>query len=112
MQFLQQRDVIVREFHGILEAPITPVLFLRPGVSLDRQTESAKFAKHHCAIRHGGRRAWSGILMMIEDVAGREMIPAAGAIDKPGWIELLRQIQNPNRIELSPAFVERHPNDD
>src|SRR6185295_5273814 len=107
MQFLQQRYVIVREFHGILEAPITPILFLLPGVSWYGQTESAKFAKHHRPIRHGGRRAGTGILMMIEDVAGREMVAAARAIDKPGWIELLRQIQNANRIELSPAFVER-----
>src|SRR5207249_6972502 len=54
-------------------------------------------------------RAGPGILVMVKDVARREMIAAASAIHQARGIELLRQVQNSHRIKLAPALVERHP---
>src|SRR5205823_3381563 len=61
------------------------------------------------AVRHRRGRARTGILVVIDNVARRKMIAAARAIDEPRGIKLLDEVQNANRVELSPAFVERHP---
>src|SRR5437773_12247693 len=50
--------------------------------------------------------------MMVQNVAGRKMIAATRAINQAGGIELLRPVQNPDGIELTPTFVERDPDDD
>ena len=50
--------------------------------------------------------------MQVVDVADREIVPAAGAVDEPRGVVLLRPFGDVDRVELAPALVERHPDDD
>ena len=112
MKFSGQSNVSVGQLLACFEGAISPVLLLLPSVTFDRQTEPTEFAKHHRAVRHRRGRARAGILVMVNDIASGKMIAAARAIDEPGRVELLDEIQDVNGVELPPAFVERHPDND
>ena len=62
--------------------------------------------------RRRRRRTRPGIDMDIDHVAGQLVGPAAGVADQARRIELFDMGGEPLGVELAPAFVEHHPEDD
>src|SRR5258707_13067899 len=50
--------------------------------------------------------------MVVENVAGAEIIPATGVVDQTGWIPGLEEIRDSNGIILTPTFIENDPHHD
>src|SRR5258708_12599888 len=50
--------------------------------------------------------------MVVENVAGAEIIPATGVVDQTGWIPGLEEIRDSNGIILPPTFIENDPHHD
>src|SRR5690348_1570424 len=77
-----------------------------------RQAETAEFAQDRGSLLAGREHARTRIVVHVMHVAAEAVGPAAGTVNKPRAVMLLRPFENLVRLELSPTFVERHPGDD
>src|SRR5207249_7525317 len=77
-----------------------------------RQAKPAILAQHARARGLDFRRGGPGITVDVVNVASMAVGPAAGAVDQPRWVVFLNPGGDAVGVELTPAFVERHPHDD
>ena len=112
-QALDQGRVGARELFTALVGPVAPVLLVLPGVAAQGKAQASELPEHGRAMLLGPRRAGARVDVDVVDVAGaRHVVPAAGARHQPRRVLLLDEIDDPLRIVLSPALVERHPHHD
>src|SRR5688572_27095500 len=74
--------------------------------------ETAKLAQDAGSFRLDREHARTGVVVHVVHVPFAAVGPAAGTIDEPRGVELLREGEILIRLELPPAFIERHPADD
>src|SRR5262249_14967741 len=85
---------------------------VRPRVAVDAEAEPAELAEHRGPARFGVGGARTRVGMNVVHVADLHVIPAAGTIDQPARVPLLRPARQPRGVVLAPALVENDPHDD
>src|SRR5580658_17574 len=76
------------------------------------QTQSAKLAHHRGASGLGFQGGRAGIAMAIDNIARVRIDPTAGVIDQSRWVQRLETLGQTLRVILSPALIEKNPEDD
>ena len=111
MEAPHQADVGRGERFPIFKGTVAPVFLRLPGMAGKRQPQAAELAEHDRAVRFHGRPRRPRIAVDIENIAGAPVGPSTGVVDQPAGVVSLDPGDDPLRVILAPAFVERDPHD-